>query len=161
MRENLWTRQTRCWPARRFHVMWQFVQKRIQNVLHIWWQPEHRKAETTSHPRATRCFRLTALSPMTTTTMRQLFFFSALLTCIFSRSISERTQPTEPSPLQMSMRNGSKCRNSRRPNCGPDDIRSNTWAGFNNCLKRRKNLTPWLSPDLELTVKRKREMGLI
>lgn len=49
------------------------------------------------------------------------------------------------------MRNGSKCRNSRRPNCGPDDIKSNTWAGFNSCLKRRKNLTPWLSPDLELT----------
>lgn len=30
-------------------------------------------------------------------------------------------------------------------------MRSNTCAGFNNCLNLRKNLTPWLSPDLELT----------
>lgn len=76
---------------------------------------------------------------------------------MFSRSISERTQPTDPSPLQIRIRNGSKCRNSRRPNWGPDEIKSNTWAGFNNCLKRRKNLTPWLSPDLELTKTRSGE----
>ena len=26
-----------------------------------------------------------------------------------------------------------------------------TWAGLRSCLKRRRNLTPWLSPDFELT----------
>lgn len=76
---------------------------------------------------------------------------SLLLTCMLSRSISERTHPTEPSPLHIRMRNGSKWRKSRRPNCGPADIKSKTCAGFSNCLKRRKNLTPWLSPDLEFT----------
>lgn len=70
---------------------------------------------------------------------------------MLSRSISERTQPTEPSPLQIRIRKGSKWRNNRRPNWGPAEIKSNTCAGFSNCLKRRKNLTPWLSPDLELT----------
>lgn len=73
------------------------------------------------------------------------------LTCIFNRSISASTQPIEPSPLQMSIRNGSKCRNSRNPNSGPVTGKLKTWAGFSNCLKRRKNFTPWLSPDLELT----------
>lgn len=37
------------------------------------------------------------------------------------------------------------------PKWGPPFIKSNTWAGFSNCLKRRRNFTPWLSPLLELT----------
>lgn len=73
------------------------------------------------------------------------------LTCIFNRSISDSTHPIEPSPLHIRIRNGSKWRNSLKPNSGPVEMRSNTWAGFKSCLKRRKNLTPWLSPDLELT----------
>lgn len=83
--------------------------------------------------------------------------FSYLLTCIFSRSISDNTQPTDPSPLQIRMRNGSKWRNNLSPSWGPDEIKSKTCAGFNNCLKRRKNFTPWLSPDLELTKTRSGE----
>ena len=43
------------------------------------------------------------------------------------------------------------------PRPGPPFMRSNTWAGLSNCLKRRKNLTPWLSPDLELTKTNKGE----
>jgi hypothetical protein len=74
-----------------------------------------------------------------------------VLTNIFNRSISLSTHPTDPSPEQINIRNGSKCRNNRKPNPGPDDIRSNTCAGFNSCLKRRRNLTPWLSPDFEFT----------
>lgn len=34
-------------------------------------------------------------------------------TCILSRSISESTQPTEPSPLHTRIRKGSKWRNKR------------------------------------------------
>ena len=34
------------------------------------------------------------------------------LTSIWSLSISERTQPIDPSPLQIRIRNGSKCRNN-------------------------------------------------
>lgn len=37
------------------------------------------------------------------------------------------------------------------PKWGPPFIKSNTWAGFSNCLNRRRNFTPWLSPLLELT----------
>lgn len=37
------------------------------------------------------------------------------------------------------------------PGPGPFPMRSNTCAGFNNCLNRLRNFTPWLSPDLELT----------
>lgn len=74
------------------------------------------------------------------------------LTCIFNRSISDKTQPTVPSPEQISTRKSSKCRKRRRPKPGPVDTKSNTWAGFNCCLKRFRNLIPWLSPDLELTV---------
>ena len=37
------------------------------------------------------------------------------------------------------------------PNVGPATERSNTWAGFSNCLKRRMNFTPWLSPLFEFT----------
>lgn len=62
-------------------------------------------------------------------------------------SISDKTQPTEPSPLHTSIRNGSKCLKSLRPSLGPVDIRSNTCAGFNSCLNLLKNFTPWLSPE--------------
>lgn len=89
--------------------------------------------------------------------MCKFYIHYLVLTCIFSRSISERTHPTEPSPLQIRMRNGSKWRNNLKPSCGPEDIRSKTWAGFSNCLKRRRNLTPWLSPDFELTKTRRGE----
>lgn len=74
-----------------------------------------------------------------------------VLTVMFNWSISLSTHPTDPSPEQINIRNGSKWRNSRRPKPGPDDMRSNTCAGFSSCLKRRRNLTPWLSPDLEFT----------
>lgn len=37
------------------------------------------------------------------------------------------------------------------PGPGPPLMRSNTWAGFNNCLNLLRNLIPWLSPDLLLT----------
>lgn len=37
------------------------------------------------------------------------------------------------------------------PKWGPPFIRSKTWAGLRNCLNLRRNLTPWLSPLLELT----------
>lgn len=67
------------------------------------------------------------------------------------RSTSLKTQPTEPSPEQTNIRNGSKCRNSRSPKPGPADTKSNTCAGFSICLKRRRNFTPWLSPDFEFT----------
>lgn len=73
------------------------------------------------------------------------------LTCISNWSISLSTHPTEPSPEQINILNGSKCLKSLNPSPGPVDIISNTCAGFNNCLKRLKNLTPWLSPDFELT----------
>lgn len=83
-----------------------------------------------------------------------------ILTCIFNLSISERTHPMLPSPLQIKMRNGSKWRKSRKPSSGPVETRSKTCAGFSNCLKRRKNLTPWLSPDFELTKTRSGEKEL-
>lgn len=41
------------------------------------------------------------------------------------------------------------------PRCGPPFTRSKTWAGLSNCLKRRRNFTPWLSPLLELTKTRR------
>lgn len=34
-------------------------------------------------------------------------------------------------------------------------MRSKTWAGLRNCLNLRRNLTPWLSPLLELTKARR------
>jgi hypothetical protein len=37
---------------------------------------------------------------------------ASALTSIWSLSISERTQPIDPSPLQIRIRNGSKCRNN-------------------------------------------------
>lgn len=37
------------------------------------------------------------------------------------------------------------------PKWGPPFIKSKTWAGFNDCLNRRRNFTPWLSPLFELT----------
>ena len=40
---------------------------------------------------------------------------------------------------------------STHPGKGPPFMRSNTWAGFSSCLNLRRNLTPWLSPDLEFT----------
>lgn len=85
---------------------------------------------------------------------------SEILTCIFNLSISERTHPMLPSPLQIKIRKGSKWRKSRKPSSGPVETRSKTCAGLSNCLKRRKNLTPWLSPDLELTKTRRGEKEL-
>lgn len=41
------------------------------------------------------------------------------------------------------------------PRCGPPFMRSKTWAGLRNCLNLRRNLTPWLSPLLELTKARR------
>lgn len=41
------------------------------------------------------------------------------------------------------------------PKCGPPFMRSKTWAGLRNCLNLRRNLTPWLSPLLELTKARR------
>ena len=70
---------------------------------------------------------------------------------MWSLSISERTQPMDPSPLQMRIRKGSKWRKSLKPRPGPPFIRSKTWAGLRSCLNRRRNFTPWLSPDFELT----------
>lgn len=83
--------------------------------------------------------------------------FFLLLTCISSLSISLITQPTEPSPPQTKIRNGSKCLNSWSPRRGPPFIRSKTWAGLSSCLNRRRNLSPWWSPDLELTKTRRGE----
>ena len=37
------------------------------------------------------------------------------------------------------------------PRPGPPFMRSKTCAGLSSCLNRRRNFTPWLSPDLELT----------
>ena len=48
-------------------------------------------------------------------------------------------------------------REGTNPRLGPPFIRSKTWAGLRSCLKRRRNLTPWLSPDLELTKTRRGE----
>lgn len=44
---------------------------------------------------------------------------------------------------------------SAYPRCGPPFMRSKTWAGLRNCLNLRRNLTPWLSPLLELTKARR------
>lgn len=44
------------------------------------------------------------------------------------------------------------------PRCGPPFMMSNTWAGFNSCLNRRRNFTPWLSPLLLFT---KTNSGLV
>lgn len=118
--------------------------------------------------------------------------YAYLLTCIPSRSISESTHPTDPSPLHTRIRKGSKWRKSLNlsrkhssytwcthiccrlwsvwkdrifdesflddvdakltyPGPGPPFIRSNTCAGFNNCLNLLRNLIPWLSPDLLFT----------
>ena len=44
------------------------------------------------------------------------------------------------------------------PKCGPPFIRSKTCAGLSSCLKRRRNLTPWLSPLFEFT---KTKSGLL
>lgn len=98
-----------------------------------------------------------------------LTLLSRCFTCLCSvrESISDRTQPTLPSPPQTRILNVSNFWKSRRlthkgrcerfhrglvshththslthPRCGPPFIRSNTCAGFSSCLKRRRNLTP-------------------
>lgn len=103
--------------------------------------------------------------------------------CSPRASISESTQPTLPSPPHTRMRKvenfwkrrslrgaegrrralggvppGSlRChpRAGAHPRCGPPFMRSKTWAGLRNCLNLRRNLTPWLSPLLELTKARR------
>lgn len=103
---------------------------------------------------------------------------SVVVTCLCSvrASISDRTQPTLPSPPHTRILKVSNFWKRRRlteeheshpaalpnlddaaqvqqtnivfqlltshPRCGPPFIRSNTCAGFNSCLKRRRNLTP-------------------
>lgn len=98
--------------------------------------------------------------------------------CRVRESISDKTQPTLPSPPHTRIRNVSNFWNKRKlqhkntiiilrsffyhpnvcicvsvsyPRCGPPFIRSKTCAGFNSCLNRRRNFTPWLSPLLLLT----------
>lgn len=84
---------------------------------------------------------------------------------MFSLSISESTQPTEPSPLHTNTLNGLKCLNNLNlsnkylkkdilfgfktkivrfyyPGPGPLPMRSNTCAGFNICLNRLRNFIP-------------------
>lgn len=91
-------------------------------------------------------FRKTFLNELLLAFIRVLSIFLYLLTCISSLSSSCSTQPTLPSPEQTRTLRGAKCLNKRSPKRGPAPLSSNTWAGLRSWRKRRRNLTPWLSP---------------